>query len=239
MDPDSAQSYLPQYARQDTPPSIPWFHENPEQPPEPTLETLAMELASLNSKVNEYTSTNSSLQDRVRELERRVFRAEDVQGVHALLDRYTALHDDAVYDIEKRQQWEDLFAEDGVAVYPFGSHTGRAGKGEWAFGNVKYFELCQLLSANFDVTFATDRRSAHVRSNCIAQWVKKKSDLDDHFDEGGYYYWTLVKDSTAIDSNGRSEWKIQHVHLTITWTSGDDPSGVGPKDGKQGEDRNL
>ena len=98
------------------------------------------------------------------------------------------------------------------------------------FGSVSYFERCQLLSSNFDISFSEDKRKAQVRTNCIAQWVKKQDVLDDHFDEGGFYYWTLRKEDDG-------KWYIEHVHLTITWTAGEDPTGVGPMEGKQGKER--
>jgi hypothetical protein len=52
--------------------------------------------------------------------------------------------------------------------------------------------------------------------------MKKKEEFDDHFDEGGFYHWVLRRED---DGN----WRIEDVHLTITWTTGDDPTGVGPK----------
>jgi hypothetical protein len=157
----------------------------------------------------------------VLDLQRELAQVKDIQAVQWLLNRYTALHDEAMYDMKKRKEWENLFAEDGMASYPYGQHVGREGKGDWAFGGVKYFEVCTLLSSNFDITFSDDRQTAFVRTNCIAQWLKNKNKLDDLFDEGGFYHWTLVRDKAA--------WKIGKVHLTITWTRGDDPTGIGSK----------
>jgi hypothetical protein len=59
-----------------------------------------------------------------------------------------------------------------------------------------------------------------VRANVIAQFIKKKEVLDQHFDEGGYYNWVLRKEESG-------EWKIASVDLILTWTFGEDPSGVG------------
>ena len=196
---------------------------------EPEVEPESLE--SIGRKIPWMVSTIKDLKSQVEELWKRLDHTEDIQAVQRLLNRYTALHDNAVFDLRKRKEWEGLFAVDGVAVYPFGSHKGREGKGEWAFGSVSFFERCQLLSSNFDISFSDHRKMAHVRTNCIAQWVKKKDVLDDHFDEGGFYYWTLRKEWDD------GKWYIEHVHLTIVWTAGDDPSGVGPKDGKQGEER--
>jgi hypothetical protein len=126
----------------------------------------------------------AALRAAVKLLQQQLSDVQDIQAVQWLLNHYTALHDDACFDLAKRQEWESLFAEDGVAVYPFGQHKGRAGKGSWAFSSVQYFERCQLLSSNFDISFSPDRRKAHVRTNCIAQWVKKKEIHHDHFDEG-------------------------------------------------------
>lgn len=35
---------------------------------------------------------------------------------------------------DAQQRWQNLFSVDGVATYPFGSHEGREGKAQWAFG---------------------------------------------------------------------------------------------------------
>lgn len=93
--------------------------------------------------------------------------------------------------------------------------------GSWAFGGVSYFEQCQLLSCNFDVTYSSEgREEAFVRTNCIAQWMKREVDSE-HFDDEGFYHWTLKKEEVV--------WRIKKVHLTITWTTGEDPTGVGPR----------
>ena len=173
------------------------------------------EAAKLASEVASLRATVQSLQSSLSEI-------KDIQTVQWLLNHYTALHDDACFDLNKRREWENLFAEDGVAIYPYGQHKGRQGKGAWAFGGVSYFERCQLLSSNFDIHFSPDRKRAYVRTNCIAQWMKRKEIYDDHFDEGGFYNWTLRKEADG-------QWKIERVHLTITWTTGNDPTGVGPK----------
>ncbi|OQU94027.1 SnoaL-like domain-containing protein [Cladophialophora immunda] len=164
----------------------------------------------------------ASLRATVSSLQKSLSETQDIQAVQWLLNHYTALHDDACFDLDKRQEWEDLFCEDGVAVYPYGQHVGRAGKGAWAFGGVSYFERCQLLSSNFDIEFSPSRKRAYVRTNCIAQWMKKRDVYDDHFDEGGFYHWILRKEADG-------KWRIERVHLTITWTTGEDPTGVGPK----------
>jgi hypothetical protein len=162
------------------------------------------------------------LQNTVQFLKSELFKVQDNQAIVALLNRYTALHDEACYDLDKRQQWEDLFAIDCTATYPYGSHKGRKGMGNWAFGGVSYFEQCQLLSSNFHITYSNEEREeAFVRTNCIAQWMKKREVFNDHFDEGGFYHWTLKKEDGF--------WKVAKVHLTITWTTGEDPTGVGPK----------
>jgi hypothetical protein len=178
------------------------------------MRAILAELASLKTTV-------SNLQTTLLETQKSLAEARDIQAVQYLINHYTALHDDACFDLAKRAEWESLFCEDGVALYPYGQHVGRAGKGAWAFGGVSYFERCQLLSSNFDIEFSPTRNRAYVRTNCIAQWMKKKEVFDDHFDEGGFYHWVLRKDG--------EKWGIERVHLTITWTTGDDPTGVGPK----------
>ncbi|KIW13729.1 hypothetical protein PV08_08920 [Exophiala spinifera] len=174
------------------------------------------------SQPGDFAAELYSLRDTVRSLQQSLSNVQDIQAVQWLLNHYTALHDEACFDLNKQQEWENLFAEDGVAIYPFGQHKGREGKGAWAFGGVSYFERCQLLSSNFDITFGPGRKQAHVRTNCIAQWMKRKDVYHEHFDEGGFYNWILRKDDSG-------QWKIQQVKLTITWTTGDDPTGVGPK----------
>jgi len=126
----------------------------------------------------------AALRADIERLQQQLSAVQDIQSIQWLLNHYTALHDDACFDLAKRQEWENLFADDGVAVYPFGQHKGRAGKGSWAFTSVQYFERCQLLSSNFDISFSPDRKRAHVRTNCIAQWLKNKEIHHDHFDEG-------------------------------------------------------
>ena len=178
-------------------------------------QNILAELASLRNTV-------STLQSSLRETRTALSETRDIQAVQHLLNHYTALHDDACFDLAKRQEWEDLFCADGVAIYPYGQHVGREGKGTWAFGGVSYFERCQLLSSNFDIEFSPKRDRAYVHTNCIAQWMKRKEVFDEHFDEGGFYHWVLRKEADG-------KWRIERVHLTITWTTGEDPTGVGPK----------
>jgi hypothetical protein len=184
-----------------------------------------MSVSPTNGAGGDLVETVIELQKTVRQLQFELGVVKDNQAIVAMLNKYTALHDEACYDLTKRQQWEDLFAFDGVAQYPFGTHTGREGVGAWAFGGVSYFERCQLLSSNFHITFGKDRETAFVRTNCIAQWMKKREIFSDHFDEGGFYQWNLRKED--------GQWRIAKVHLTITWTTGEDPTGVGPKDLKE------
>jgi len=160
-----------------------------------------------------------TLQQKVQTLESELRETKDIQAVQGLLNHYTAIHDLACFDLEKRREWENLFAEDGEATYPYGTHKGRKGMGDWAFQGVSYFEQCQLLSSNFDISFSADRETAYVRTNCIAQWILKLSDISNHFDEGGFYHWTLSRQQDNM-------WKIKKVHLTINWTTGEDPTGV-------------
>lgn len=189
---------------------------------------MAQDTQAILSELASLRTTVSSLQSSLRETQTSLSRALDIQAIQHLLNHYTALHDDACFDLTKRQEWENLFCVDGVAVYPYGAHMGREGMGSWAFGGVAYFERCQLLSSNFDISFSdeTSRTRAFVRTNCIAQWMKRREVYDDHFDEGGFYHWILRKDN---DADGQSRWRIEKVHLTITWTTGEDPTGVGPK----------
>jgi hypothetical protein len=156
----------------------------------------------------------------IQDLQRQLQEVKDVQDVQALLNHYAALHDEAFFDLNARAQWENLYTHDGFAKYPFGTHSGREGMGAWAFSGVSFFERCQVLSSNFHTTFSADRRTANVRANVIAQFIKKKEVLDQHFDEGGYYNWVLRKEESG-------EWKIASVDLILTWTFGEDPSGVG------------
>ncbi len=163
----------------------------------------------------------AALRDTVTSLQTSLAETRDTQAIQHLLNHYTALHDDACFDLTKRAEWESLFCEDGTAIYPYGSHTERQGIGTWAFSGVAYFQRCQLLSSNFDISFAEGRNTAFVRSNCIAQWMRRKEVLDEHFDEGGFYQWVLRREGDG--------WRIERVQLTITWTTGEDPSGVGGK----------
>ena len=76
-------------------------------------------------------------------------------------------------------------------MYPFNTHHGHKGKGDWLFGANLYFEGCQLLSGNSDISFTPDRTKAFVRSTYVAHWAKKKDEGDRHYSEGGDYYWVV------------------------------------------------
>jgi hypothetical protein len=129
-------------------------------------------------------ATMNFLQATLMETQKSLVETRYIQAVQYLLNHYIALHDDACFDPKKRAELESLFCKDGVAVYSYGEHAGREGKEGWAVGGVSYFESCQLLSANFDIEFSPLRDRAHVRTNCIAQRIKRKEIFSDHFDEG-------------------------------------------------------
>jgi hypothetical protein len=55
--------------------------------------------------------------------------------------------------------------------------------------------------------------------------MKRKEIFSDHFDEGEFYHRVFRKD----DGN----WRIERLQLTITWTTGEDPTGVGRQYGEE------
>lgn len=161
----------------------------------------------------------TDLEKLVVQLQRTVQVLEDREAVRALLDRYTALHDQAFTDLDARQKWEDLYAEDAEVAYAFGSYKGKKGLGEWAWGpSVSTYPQCHLQSSNFDISLGQEADTATVRSNCITHWLYDKDNLAQHFDAGGVYHWTMVKENGV--------WKIRKLNLKVVWTHGFDLAGV-------------
>ena len=152
-------------------------------------------------------------------LQHAVQTLEDREAIRTLLDRYTALHDQAFTDLTARQKWEHLFTEDAEVSYAFGKHKGRENLGDWAWGpSVSTYAQCHLQSSNFDILINQDGNTSVVRSNCITHWLYKRGVLDQHFDAGGVYHWTMVKEDQL--------WKIQKLDLKVAWTDGFDLAGV-------------
>lgn len=164
--------------------------------------------------------TNSiELERLVVKLQQTVQTLEDREAIRSLLDRYTALHDQSFTDVVARQKWENLFAEDAEVSYAFGSYKGRKGLGEWAWGpSVSTYAQCHLQSSNFDISLGQEGTTSVVRSNCITHWLYDRGNLDQHFDAGGVYQWTMVKEDGV--------WKIQKLDLKVAWTHGFDLAGV-------------
>lgn len=155
----------------------------------------------------------------VVQLQQTVQTLEDREAIRTLIDRYTALHDQAFTDLVARQKWENLFAEDAEVSYAFGKYKGRKGLGEWAWGpSVSTYAQCHLQSSNFDISIGQEGNTAVVRSNCITHWLYDRDVLDQHFDAGGVYQWTLLKEGRL--------WKIHKLDLKVAWTYGFDLAGV-------------
>jgi hypothetical protein len=155
----------------------------------------------------------------VVQLQQAVQTLEDREAIRTLLDRYTALHDQAFTDLVARQKWENLFTEDAEVSYAFGKYKGRKGLGDWAWGpSVSTYALCHLQSSNFDISLSQEGNTSVVRSNCITHWLYDSGVLDQHFDAGGVYHWTLVKEDRL--------WKIQKLDLKVAWKKGFDLAGV-------------
>lgn len=189
-----------------------------DEPPDPFYSTST---SAANSMVLDTATVLQSLEDKVQKLEQQLQVTKDIQDVQGLITHYTTVHDEAFYDLDARQEWENLFTADATAQYPFGKHCGRQGLGDFAWREeVSVFEQCALLSSNYYIKFADDRQSARVRSNCSSRWMKKRENRGEHFDEGGFYHWIVRREPDG-------EWKIQSVHLTITWKTGTDPLGLG------------
>lgn len=168
-------------------------------------------------------ATLSELETALKHLQQTVQTLQDREAIRTLIDRYTALHDKAFKDLVARQDWESLFSEDCEVSYAFGNYKGREGLGEFAWGpSVAIYPQCQLQSSNFDIYLNQDATSAVVRSNCITHWLYDSSVLDQHFDAGGVYQWTLVKENRL--------WKIQKLNLKVAWTHGFDLGGVSKRE---------
>ncbi|KAK5061383.1 hypothetical protein LTR84_007925 [Exophiala bonariae] len=164
-------------------------------------------------------TTSTELEKLVVHLQRTVQTLQDREAIRTLLDRYTALHDQAFTDLDARQKWEDLYAQDAEVTYAFGSYRGKKGLGEWAWGpSVSTYPQCHLQSSNFDISLDQDGNTAAVRSNCITHWLYDRDNLAQHFDAGGVYHWTMVKEDGV--------WKIWKLNLKVAWTHGFDLAGV-------------
>lgn len=164
-------------------------------------------------------TASTELERIVVQLQQAVQTLEDREAIRTLLDRYTALHDQAFTDPVARQKWENLFTEDAEVSYAFGRYKGRKGLGDWAWGpSVSTYSQCHLQSSNFDISLSPQGNTSAVRSNCITHWLYDRGVLDQHFDAGGVYHWILVKEDRL--------WKIQKLDLKVAWTHGFDLAGV-------------
>jgi 3-phenylpropionate/cinnamic acid dioxygenase small subunit len=137
-------------------------------------------------------------------LERRIRRLEDGAAIHDLLNRYAGSIDACRWD-----EWENCFAEDCHADYPFGKHAGREGLSAWCAHNLKTFKVFQHLFGNFQIEVDGDRAKAHTNASiaCVLDITRPH----EHFDNGASYDWELRRTAEG--------WRISRVKITVVWLS--------------------
>ena len=140
----------------------------------------------------------------LQELELRLRKLEDSTAIAELLNRYVK-----AVDACRWTEWEQCFAEDGRAEFPFGDYAGRRGMGAWCAKNLVGFKGFEHLFGNLEINLDGDR--ATVRNNAWIACVMDLSRPHEHFDNGGSYDWELGRSAEG--------WRIKRVQLKVVWLS--------------------
>ncbi len=140
----------------------------------------------------------------LQKLEQRLRKLEDSTAIAELLNRYAK-----AVDACRWTEWEQCFAEDGRAEFPFGKYEGRRGMGAWCAKNLTAFKGFEHLFGNLQIKLEGDR--ATVRNNAWIACVMDSNRPHEHFDNGGSYDWELGRSTEG--------WRIKQVQLKITWLS--------------------
>lgn len=154
-------------------------------------------------------------------LEEKINYLYERQRITDLLNEYAYTLDYAMVDhsfAEKR--WVPLFTHDCEVTYPFGTHRGREGLGEWCLAAETRFQRMMHMSSNMAVVFESST-AAHARSTLFAVCGIEKHDIGKTFSEGGYYYWSMRKENERDEEDESGEWKLSSLNLDVNWTHGD------------------
>ncbi|MEO3826404.1 nuclear transport factor 2 family protein [Actinomadura sp. B10D3] len=135
----------------------------------------------------------------------------DKDEIRELLFRYAEY-----VDRKQFADWAACFTEDVRITMPFASHEGQEGLEEWGRNGLSHYEVTEHLYGNIQIVVNGDHATG--RSNFWAACTNSRADLTRHFDEGGSYTWEFER--------GAQGWRISRLDLDVTWTTGDDETGL-------------
>lgn len=144
------------------------------------------------------------------------------QQITNLVSDYMYILDAIMVDPTNARVWEKLFTDDCEVTYPFGTHYGKAGMAQFCLNAETRFARMMHLSTNIVIRFPEGEgnqargellRVAHGRSNLYTACGLDEKDLNQNFQEGGWYYWSFRKEDDG-------QWKISHLFLDVNWTVG-------------------
>ncbi|KAJ9613497.1 hypothetical protein H2200_003439 [Cladophialophora chaetospira] len=138
------------------------------------------------------------------------------QRIVDLCNTYAYTLDSTMMDLSVGEDWANLFVEDCVVTYPFGTHHGREGLAKFGMMAESRFKRMLHIAANITVFFESDT-VAHARYTCFATHGRSECDLSEHFMEGGYYYSSFRRVHNGADDI----WKFSNLTLEMIWTLGD------------------
>ncbi|EXJ71763.1 uncharacterized protein A1O5_05573 [Cladophialophora psammophila CBS 110553] len=138
------------------------------------------------------------------------------QRIVDLCNTYAYTLDSTMMDLKVAEDWANLFTEDCVVTYPFGTHHGREGLAKFGMIAESRFKRMLHIATNFTIFFDSDD-IAHGRYACFATHGRSEHDLSEHFMEGGYYYSSFRR----VPSDSGDIWKFTNLTLEMIWTLGD------------------
>ncbi|KIW44607.1 uncharacterized protein PV06_03063 [Exophiala oligosperma] len=139
------------------------------------------------------------------------------QKVIDLCSSYAYTLDSTMMNLDIAHDWANLFTEDCVVTYPFGTHIGKEGLAKFGMMAESRFTRMLHIASNFIVEFESDT-VAHARYTCFATHGLHESDISKHFMEAGYYYSSFRRVSAA---DGYGAWRFSHLTLDMVWTLGE------------------
>jgi len=140
----------------------------------------------------------------LQKLEQRLRKLEDDAAITNLLFRYAK-----AIDACRWTEWEQCFAEDGRAEFPFGNYDGRRGMGAWCAKNLITFKAFEHFFGSIEVKLNGDR--ATVRNNAWIACIMDPNRPHEHFDNGAIYEWELGRSADG--------WRIKRVQISVVWLS--------------------
>jgi len=140
----------------------------------------------------------------VQKLEQRLRKLEDSAAITELLNRYVT-----AIDACRWSEWEQCFAEDARAEFPFGTYDGGRGLGAWCAKNLTTFKGFEHLFGVLEIKLDGDR--ATVRNNAWIGCIMDPARPHEHFDNGASYEWELRRSADG--------WRIKRVRLKVAWLS--------------------